>query len=225
LAITVLAVAGAATWLWLAREPAAPGPDPAPAAVNEAQAGPPVLPSEQAGETESVPPIASEVGGAMDEPAPFASIDLAAARAALPDNLYWETAAPTSDPRLLGDRERAKAHWNDEYGKVLSGTATEAEIKAFFDHRMQLSSDTVRFVDFVIERQGAELSEQDLELLHIAKRLHLARLEEVPRRMQEAFDRKAKQDAARAAWLAEQRDFEGGGGSEPSSASNAGPTQ
>jgi hypothetical protein len=151
----------------------------------------------------------------MDEPPSFASIDLEAAREALPDNLYWDTAAPTQDPRLLGDRERAKTRWNEQYGKVLSGTGTEEEIKEFFDHRMHLSSDTVRFVDWVIEHQGAELSEQDLTLLHVAKRLHLARLEEVPRRMQEAFDRKVEQDAAREAWLAEQREFEAEGGEPP----------
>jgi hypothetical protein len=141
------------------------------------------------------------------EPA-FASIDLESARAALPDNAYWEKLAPTTDPRLLGDRERAAKAWNEQYGKILAGDATEAEIQTFFDDRMRLSSDYVRFADWVIEHQGPKLSDQDLELLHVAKRLHLARVEEVPRRMQEALDRKKAQDAAREAWLAEQRAFE-----------------
>jgi hypothetical protein len=213
--IAALAVAGAVAWLWLEREPAAPEPSPAPIEVADAPATEAPAPSEPEPEAELHPPLAPEGEGAMDEPAPFASIDLEAAREALPGNLYWETAAPTQDPRLLGDRERAKTYWNDQYGKVLSGTGTEEEIKAFFDHRMQLSSDSVRFVDWVIEHQGDELSEQDLTLLHVAKRLHLARLAEVPRRMQEAFDRKAKQDAAREAWLAEQREFEAGGEGTP----------
>ena len=163
-----------------------------------------VAPPAAAPEPDRHPPLVLD-----DESTPaFASIDLEAAREALPDNLYWETAAPTQDPRLLGDRERAKEHWNDQYGKILSGTGTEEEIRAFFDYRMQLSSDSVRFVDWVIEHQGRDLSEQDLELLHITKRLHLARLAEVPRRMQEALDRKAEQDAAREAWLSEEREFE-----------------
>ncbi len=214
-ALAALAVACAVAWLWLEREPAAPEQSPAPIEVAEAPASEAPAASEAAPEPELHPPLVPEGEGALDEPPPFASIDLEAVRAALPDNLYWETAAPTQDPRLLGDRERAKAHWNDQYGKILSGTGTEEEIKAFFDHRMRLSSDSVRFVDWVIEHQGDELSEQDLSLLHVAKRLHLARLEEVPRRMQEALDRKAKQDAAREAWLAEQREFEGEGAEAP----------
>ena len=217
LLIAAIAVAGAVAWLWLGREPVAPEPSPAPVEIAEAPADEAPAPSEPEAEPERElhPPLALEGEGAMDEPSAFASIDLEAARAALPDNLYWETAAPTQDPRLLGDRERAKTHWNDQYGKILSGTGTEEEIKEFYDRRMQLSSDYVRFVDWVIEHQGNELSEQDLSLLHVAKRLHLARLEEVPRRMQEAFDRKAKQDAAREAWLAEQRELEAAGVEPP----------
>jgi len=209
-AVTIFAfvVAGAVVWLWLGREPAAPAPSEAPTEIAEAPAAEAPAPSEAEPEADLHPPLVPEGGLTLDEPPSFASIDLEAAREALPDNLYWETAAPTQDPRLLGDRERAATHWNDQYGKLLSGTGTEQEIQEFFDRRMQLSSDYVRFVDWVIEHQGDELSEQDLTLLHVARRLHLARLEEVPRRMQEAFDRKAKQDAAREAWLAEQREFE-----------------
>jgi hypothetical protein len=223
-AIAALAVVGAVAWLWFAREPAAPEPSRVPIEIADTPAAAAPAPSEAAPEEEIRPPLVPEGGLAMDEPPSFASIDLEAAREALPDNLYWDTAAPTQDPRLLGDRERAKTRWNEQYGKVLSGTGTEEEIKEFFDHRMHLSSDTVRFVDWVIEHQGAELSEQDLTLLHVAKRLHLARLEEVPRRMQEAFDRKVEQDAAREAWLAEQREFEAEGGEAPP-APNAVPTQ
>jgi hypothetical protein len=161
----------------------------------------------------------------LDEREPeraFESIDLEAARAALPDNSYWDNAAPTTDPRLLGDRERDQQKRNEQYGRILSGDATDADIKEFFDRRMRLSSDYVRFVDWVLEHQGSKLSEQDLELLHVAKRLHLARLEEIPRRMQEAIERKAQQEAARAAWLAEQREFEEGD-SESHSADEAEP--
>jgi hypothetical protein len=207
-AVAALAIAGVAAWLWLARSPARPV-EPAPEPIEVAAAPPveapaPVEPDPAELEPERHPPLALD-----DEPTPaFESIDLEAAREALPDNLYWETGAPTQDPRLLGDRERAAKHWNEQYGKILSGTATEAEIEAFFDHRMRLSSDSVRFVDWVIEHQGGEISEQDLTLLHVAKRLHLARLAEVPKRMQEALDRKAEQDAARAAWLAEEAELE-----------------
>ncbi|RIL04570.1 MAG: hypothetical protein DCC71_13545 [Proteobacteria bacterium] len=143
------------------------------------------------------------------EPPPgFAAIDLEEVREALPDNLYWELAAPTKDPRLLGDREREKKRRNEQYGKVLSGTGTEDEIRDYYDYRNRMSADYVRFVDYVLERYPEKLGEQDLELLHVARRLHLARLQELPRRMQEAFDRKREQDAAREAWLADEEAFE-----------------
>jgi len=143
-------------------------------------------------------------------PTPWALVDLDAAREALPDNLYWELAAPTSDPRLLGDREREKTLRNEQYGKILSGTGSDEEIQAYYEHRQRLSSDYVRFIDWVLERNGDDLGEQDLELLHVARRMHMARLREIPKRMQEAFERKREQDAAREAWLADETAFNSG---------------
>ena len=213
----VAIVAAVAIGVRASRHAAVPAASDAPSA--DVAAAPPVEAPAAAGDESASAPddeSADESGGephppelAPDEEAGrFQTIDLDAARAALPDNLYWDTAAPTTDPRLLGDRERAKTYWNEQYGKMLSGTGTEEEIQAYFDRRMRVSSDYVRFCDWVLEHQGSELSEQDQKLLHLARRLHLARLQEVPRKMQEAFDRKAKQDAAREAWLAEQRELD-----------------
>jgi hypothetical protein len=149
-------------------------------------------------------------------PTPWAKVDLEAVREALPDNLYWELAAPTSDPRLLGDRERDKAFRNEQYGKILSGTGTEAEIQDYYEHRQRVSSDYVRFVDYLLDHYGDDLEERDLELLHVARRLHMARLREIPKRMQEAFDRKREQDAAREAWLADEKAFDSAQAGDPS---------
>ena len=52
-----------------------------------------------------------------------------------------------------------------------------------------------------------DLSEQDVELLELARRLHLARLEEYPRQIQVALERKLEQDRAREAWLADEAEF------------------
>ena len=41
----------------------------------------------------------------------------------------------------------------------------------------------------------------------LARRMHLSRLEEVPRKVEEAFARKRQQDEARAAWLADEAEF------------------
>lgn len=203
---------------WLATGPG-PGEEPvasAPPAAAPAQAPPPSVAEEiPLLSPESQPPSGTALSEPLQSPADqapmgLAAVDLEAVRAALPDNLYWQQAAPTQDPRVLEDREREKARKNDAYGKILSGTGTEEEIRAYFNERMHLSSDYVRFVDHVLDHYGDTLTEQDLELLHVARRLHLARLNEAPRRMQEAFDRKRKQDVAREAWAAEQREFEAG---------------
>jgi hypothetical protein len=47
-----------------------------------------------------------------------------------------------------------------------------------------------------------------VSLLKLARRMHQARLEEIPRRVEEAFQRKREQDAARDAWKKEQAEFE-----------------
>jgi len=154
------------------------------------------------------PDVSSEL------PLGLGAVDLEEVRAALPDNLYWQTAAPTNDPAVLEEREREKAFRNEQYGKILSGTGTDAEIVDYYDHRMRASTDSVQFADYLLEHYGSDLTDQDQTLLHVAKRLHLARLEEIPRRMQEARERKAAQDEARRAWLEEEREFRGDAGTE-----------
>jgi hypothetical protein len=204
IAVLVASVAGLAL-VWRASrttdavdapiEATAPAPELAPQADSES-AWPP------AGEV--VPPLAPDEESAN----PWASVDFEAAREALPDNVYWQLAAPTDDPRLQDEREREKARRNEQYGKLLSGTGTEAEIQDYYEYRQRMSSDYVRFVDWVLEHHGADLEERDLELLHTARRLHMARLREIPKRLQEAFDRKREQDAAREAWLRDEMAFD-----------------
>ena len=138
---------------------------------------------------------------------PWAEVDLDEVRAALPDNLYWDVGAPTQDEGVIEARAAERARWNVEYGKVLSGNASEAEIRAYYDHRARLAADYVEFATYMLDHYGETLPEQDVGLLHLARRLNHARLEEIPRKIQEAFDRKRAQDAAREAWLADERAF------------------
>jgi hypothetical protein len=81
---------------------------------------------------------------------------------------------------------------------------------------MRASTDYVQFVDHLLEHYGSNLTDQDLTLLHLAKRLHQARLEEIPRRLQEARERKAEQDEVRRQWLEEEREFRGEAEAPPS---------
>src|SRR5262245_18376974 len=169
----------------------------------------------------AAPPAAEPPAAASPETAPalpplgLGGVDLDEVRTALPDNLYWTAAAPTSDPTLLEEREREKAFRNEQYGKVLSGTGTDAEILDYYDHRMRASTDYVALVDYLLEHHGSDLTDQDLTLLHVAKRLHLARLEEIPRRIQEARERRALQDQARRQWLEDEAKFRGDSESPP----------
>jgi hypothetical protein len=195
------ACAGIALAWWFASGPA---PD-----VNRARAPSAPAPSEPApAQPAPAPEAAPAAVGERDETsAPWAAIDLEAVRVALPNNLYWQMSAPTDDARILRDREEERARWNVEYGKLLSGTASEAEIHAYYAHRQRLSADYVEFTSWVLDHQASALSEQDVTLLELARRLHLARLEKYPREIQVALDRKLEQDRARAAWLAEEAEL------------------
>lgn len=181
------------------------------AAVSEGAVAPPAAQPEVA----AAPPPATPGSGVLAQPAPApdelvpgSGIDLEAARAALPDNLYWELAAPTQDQRLLAERERERARWDETFGRLQAGDATREEIDAYFDRRQRLSSDYVRVVDYLLEKYQSELPEEHLALLHTARRLHLARLQEIPRRLQEAYDRGKAQEEARAAWREQQQELE-----------------
>jgi hypothetical protein len=211
----LLLVAGVAAGLAFWRFAAQRAPEPAPAAAVAARPAPPAATpppgaAPSGAEAESPPaqealprePTLEELGG------PWALVDMEEIRQAMPYNLYWEQAAPTDDARLVRQREEDRARWNVEYGKVLSGNATEEEIQAYYAYRHKLFADYVEFVGYVLDHYQDDLPEQDVGLLELARRLHLARLEEIPRRTQEALERKQQQDAAREAWLADEADFE-----------------
>lgn len=198
----------AAAW-WLAERPAGTVPSDADRPADASHT------AEAAPGASAAPDVAAAPPAEPDLPAidpddlrgPWADVDLDAARAALPGNLYWQDAVPTRDPRVLERRREEREKWNREYGKVLSGTATDAEIEAYYAHRHRLSSDYVEFVDYVLEHDRDALPERDVGLLELARRLHLARLAEIPRKLEEARARKQQQDAAREAWREQQAAF------------------
>lgn len=142
---------------------------------------------------------------AQEIAAAWSAVDMEEVRKAMPDNLYWKYSSPTKDPQVLEEREAERSRWNEEYGKVLSGTATEEEIKTYYDRRARLSGDYIEFLTYLLDHYT--LPERDVGLMKLAARLHRSRLEEIPRKMEQALERKAKQDEARAAWLADQQIF------------------
>jgi hypothetical protein len=147
-----------------------------------------------------------ELGGDAIEAA-WAHVDLDEVRRAMPDNLYWTMGVPTKDEAEIERRERERERWNEQYGKVLSGTGTEEEIRAYYDQRARLSGDYVEFTTYLLDHYGDVLTARDVSLLQLARRLHLARLEEIPRSLEQALLRKSQQDEARARWQADERAF------------------
>jgi hypothetical protein len=156
------------------------------------------------------PGLAADTGGA--DPAALAEIDpgdesgneypvdLERLRARIPDNLYWILGAPTQDPQALRTRAQEQQRWNQLYGEVLSGTASEQEIRRYYDHRRQLSQDYIELARLVLQEYPAELPERDRGLYQLSIEMHTTRLAEIPRQIEEAMARKQDQDRRREEW-------------------------
>ena len=140
---------------------------------------------------------------------PWAAVDLHALQVELPDNLYWKMAVPTKDQAILDEREAERDRWNVEYGKILSNTATPDEIDTYYAYRYRLSSDYIQGATIILADYGDRLEQKDVGLLKIAIELHMARLEEIPRQIEEAHERCAAHERVRQEWLASQKAFAG----------------
>ncbi len=221
--VVIVGVVALAALVWRAFEPSERTEPPGSARVSATRGKPDRAPSPVAPPTRrpDAPSVPEPPASAPDEPASddssednsdeiaaaWSAVDLEEVRKAMPDNLYWKLSLPTKDPRVLEEREAERARWNVEYGKVLSGTASEEEIRAYYDQRGRLSSDYIEFATYLVDHYGETLPPRDVGLLKLAMRLHHARLQEIPRKIEEAFERKRAQDAAREAWLSDQAIF------------------
>jgi len=143
-----------------------------------------------------------------DDPAwAWSRVDLDALREAMPDNTFWELAAPTDDPAVLEARRAHKDRLNRALGRVMSNTGTEAEVRSYYEERERISSDYVTFMTRLLDAYGDVLPERDRGFAALARDMHRARLEEMPRHLREALDRREAHAAAREAWLAEEALF------------------
>ncbi len=142
----------------------------------------------------------------------WARVDLEALRAELPDNAFWELAVPDDDPRVAAARRAERDRWNRELGRILSNTATEAENRAFYGERQRISSDYVLLTTRLLELHGDDLPDRDRGLVELARTLHRARLQEIPRRVAEALARREAHERVRAQWLEDEAAFASGDG-------------
>src|SRR5690606_18462288 len=118
--------------------PAAPRP-PAAAPLDAPRADPGAAPRAGRGAAPRADP-GDDATGADPDPASGGEypVDLEALRARMPDNLYWLLGAPTDEPMVLQQRAEEEVRWNELFGKVQSGTASEEEIADYYDHRQRL---------------------------------------------------------------------------------------
>jgi hypothetical protein len=175
--------------------------------ANAPQAPDHDLPSRRPQKEESALPEDLDTGAFMPT---WEAIDMEEVRRAMPDNMYWDMSAPTQDEAELERRRLERERWNVEYGKVLSGTGTEEDVRNYYDHRARLFGDYIEFTTYLIENYGETLSERDLGLLMLARKLSQARIEGIPRKVEESLARTRAQIAAREAWKADQKLFAGG---------------
>jgi len=172
----------------------------APAEAHRAEAPEP-------GPASPPPRMAENAGDAAPEPGPAGvtqdgeyPVDLERLRARLPDNLYWKLGAPTEDPEVLQMRAEEEQRWNELFGKVQSNTATEEEIRRYYDHRRKLSEDYLEFAALVLQEHGARLSERDRGLYELSVKLHSSRLDEIQRQVDDALARRREHEQRRETW-------------------------
>jgi hypothetical protein len=174
---------------------APPRPVPAPAA--------PALGAAQGSQAEPLDRflLAQPVGESQAAPAADYPVKMDELRKKLPDNLYWELDAPTQDPEVLARRAEAQRKANEVFGKIQSGDASEEEIHRYFNHRKKLSEDYLAVANLMLTEYGDKLPETDKGLIELSMRMHQDRLKEVPRRVDEALERKQLQDRRREEWI------------------------
>ncbi|MCR9140883.1 MAG: hypothetical protein NXI24_01325 [bacterium] len=140
----------------------------------------------------------------LSQEAQSAEVDLVAVRKALPKNLYWELAAPTEDVAEQKRRRERENEINEQFGRVQANVASEAEIREYYAFQKRRSQDFIEFLSYVIKKHGDELSERDEGLYGLGIELHTARIEHIPRALEEALARKTVHDRKRREWLAGQ---------------------
>ncbi len=137
----------------------------------------------------------------------YGDIDLREARELMPGNLFWRLGSPTKDEEVLAAREEERKRRNEEYGRVLSGDASEDEVRAYYDYRRRLSGDYFEFAEFMYRRHKDNPSGKFTGMLELAMKMHAAKLAELPREEEEALQRSRERAKAREEWRRQQEEF------------------
>lgn len=177
--------------------------DPAPTAEASSRPGPPSRADRSAGRMPTEPQ--QEVP--YIEGLVYGEIDLREARELMPDNIYWQQGAPTKDPEELARRDEEKRRRNEEYGRVLSGDASEDEVRAYYDYKKRVSSDYLEFSEFMARRYRDSDNEEFVGMLELAMKMHAARLQQLPAEMEDALARSRERAQVREDWERQKEEF------------------
>jgi hypothetical protein len=199
-ALLVAALLGGLTFVALrprgddARAPAGAASAPAPAPTRAATAQAPAPAATPA------PPGGPDDDAAPPAPGAAGVVDLEKLRAKLPDNAYWRLGVPTKDPDVLRARADDERRRNELYGKVLSNTASEEEIRGYYAERRKISEDYIEFAATALKDYGDRLPDQERGLYELSIKMHTKRLGELPGQIDDALARKKVQDRRREEW-------------------------
>ena len=132
----------------------------------------------------------------------FSKVNLSALQADMPDNLYWEMGAPTQDESVKEIRKEKREYWRQQANKIHANLAEEQEIRDYYSYQNALSEDYVTLTSELIKRNGQDLPDQDYQMLILAAKLHLGRLQEIPAQLARAIEQREKHLSRTAEWLA-----------------------
>lgn len=138
----------------------------------------------------------------------WAKVDLEAIRNEIPDNSYWELAAPTEDKALLQHRKELKEYWRARENKISANLASEEEIREYFARQDMISNDYVEFSTILLNRHGSDLPETDYGMQNLGRKLHLARLQDIPGQLARALENRENFLARKSEWLADKDGYE-----------------
>ncbi|MEL6341430.1 MAG: hypothetical protein AAFQ65_16125, partial [Myxococcota bacterium] len=130
-------------------------------------------------------------------------VDLDALRQELPDNRYWVSGAPTEDPELIAARKRDTESAERMQGLIVSGGASEQEIETYFDARQRLSQDYIQISERILQRYGTTLPDTELGMHQLSISMHRKRLAELPKKREQAHERRVLQETRRREWRGE----------------------
>ena len=123
-------------------------------------------------------------------------------REVLPDNVYWDWAAPTRDADVLGRRQVRAHRMARVRAEIEANLADEEEIRGFYTEQWRDSTDYVVFFHELLARRGGEMTNRDVGLAQRAIEIHQTRLAWIPRRIDEAIARRAAYVERKSRWLA-----------------------